>query len=291
MSAVSDTETIPLSRTDPQLRIAVFVISLPDAERRRSVIAEYLSRVNLPWSFFDGFRYSPESSPGPDDVEILKGPSNSQVGCFLGHRAVWKRIAESQLDYAIVLEDDTVLIPSVDFPALFSLFSQLSLGYVRLSTHFIVKAKTLVSLGSPFGVICRITQPRYGIGMQAYALTPETARHLYNSASRIDDPVDLWIERYSNHGIAIYNLFPAPAIEIRTQSQIQQPPQNREAFLSYVIRKVTRGLLDHQDQRRLSRLDDVLRKRADQLHPGTGVWPRSELRRYMGRMLRLVGIR
>jgi glycosyl transferase, family 25 len=290
MSAVLDAEAASPPRTDQQLRIAVFVVSLPDAEKRRSVIAEYLSRVNLPWSFFDGFRYNPKCRPDPNKIEIHDELSTGQVGCFLSHRALWKEIGNSRLDYAIVLEDDTVLIPSLDFFALFSLLSQLGLSYIRLTTHHIDKAKTLIELGYLYGLVCRIIRPKYGLGTGAYALTPEAARQLYASAVCIDNPIDLWLERYSNHGIAIYNLFPAPAIEIRTQSTIQVPAPNRDGFIAYVIRKITRGVLEGLDQWKLSKLDDALRKRADLLYPGMAVWPRSELRKYVRRLLRVARV-
>jgi glycosyl transferase, family 25 len=287
MSAVLQTETTSPPRTDRQLRVAIFVISLQDAEKRRRVMAEYLSRVDFPWSFFDAVRYKPDAVQGNDRVEIRGELSNGQVGCFLSHRTLWKEIADSQFDYAIILEDDTVLIPSLDFAALFSRLSQIGISYIRLTTHQIVKAKTLIMLGDLFGLVCRILKPKYGLGTGAYALTPEAARQLYTSAVCVDNPIDLWLEQYSNHGVAIYNLFPAAAIEIRTQSTIQAPASKRDGFMAYVIRRIIRGVLDGLDQRKLSRLDDVLRKRADLLYPGMAVWPRTELRRHCRRLLGL----
>jgi glycosyl transferase family 25 len=280
-------ETTSTSRTDRQPRIAIFVISLPDAEKRRRVIAEYLSRVDFPWSFFEAVRYKPNAVQSNDRVEIRGELSNGQVGCFLSHRALWREISNSQLDYAIVLEDDNVLIPTMDFLGLFSLLSQLGLSYIRLTTHQIVKAKTLIMLGDLFGLVCRILRPKYGLGTGAYALTPEAARQLYASAVCIDNPIDLWLERYSNHGVAIYNLFPAAAVEIRTQSTIQAPASTRFGFVTYAIQRIVRGVLDGLDQWKLSRLDDALRKRADLLYPGMAVWPRSELRRHCRRLLGL----
>jgi glycosyl transferase, family 25 len=290
MSAVLEANATPLPRTDQRIRIAIFVISLKDAEKRRSVVTEYLSRLNVPWSFFDGFRYNPKIAPGPGGVEIFGGLSAGQVGCFLSHRALWKEIGDSKLDYAIVLEDDTVLIPSLDFYALFSLLGHLGLNYIRLTTHHINKAKTLIELGFLYGLVCRIIAPKYGLGTGAYALTPEAARHLHATAVSIDSPVDLWLEKFSNHGIAMYSLFPAPAIEMRTQSTIRAPEPTRDGFIVYVGRKVISIVSEVLNQRKLSRIDDALRKRADLLYPGMAVWPHSELRKYGRWLLRIVRI-
>jgi glycosyl transferase family 25 len=291
MDVVGDAEPTSNGPTARQIRIAIYVISLPDAETRRRVVAEYLSRVDLQWRFFEAVRYNPASPPSYDPIGVRGEMLPGEVGCFLSHRALWKEIGESKLDYAIVLEDDTVLIPSVDFPSLFSLLRELDVDYIRLSAHQILRVKTLADLGTLYGFLCRIIYPKYGIGTCAYALTPNAAHQLYGAVVSVEEPVDLWIERYANHGIPIYNLFPAAAIEMRTPSTVRQAPSadKTESFMAYASGRIARKLSDGREGWRLSKLDDALRKRADRLYPGMAVWPRSQLRKHCRRLVNLLG--
>jgi glycosyl transferase family 25 len=290
MDLVSDAEPTSTGPTAPQMRIAIYVISLPDSDKRRRVMAEYLSRVDLQWRYFEALRYNPASPPSQTSIEVRGEMLPGEVGCFLSHRALWKEIGNSKLDYAIVLEDDTVLIPSVDFPSLFSLLRELDINYIRLTAHQILRSKTLAQLGALYGFLSRITRPKYGIGMCAYAVTPKAARQLYGAVVSIEEPVDLWIERYGNHGIPIYNLLPPAAIEMRTPSTIRLAPSadKAESLMAYASRRISRMLPDSLEGWRLSKLDDALRKRADLLYPGMAVWPRSQLRKHCRRLLNLL---
>jgi GR25 family glycosyltransferase involved in LPS biosynthesis len=78
--------------------------------------------VDLLWRFFEAQRY--DSAP----IRRDKGPkisdklSNGEVGRFLSHLSLWQEVKNMAVDYAIILEGDTVVIPSVDYHDLFALF-------------------------------------------------------------------------------------------------------------------------------------------------------------------------
>ena len=198
-----------------------------------------------------------------------------------------EKIRNMDVDFAIILEDDTVLIPSVDFRALFGLLREVGVDVIRLATQRIERSRTLAHF-QPIGVyLCRVTYPRYGLGTGCYAITPQAAGALYAGASNIDVPVDHWLERYRNHRIPIYNLFPAPGIEIGAQPTIFRPTnQQSQGLSSYALARAELALVDGLDEWRLLRLDNILRKRIDRLSPGMAVWPHSELRRRLRRLLR-----
>lgn len=269
-------------------RITAIVISLPTAVSRREVVEQYLSRVNVPWRFFDAERFQSGSLNSNAGIEITKELSDGEVGCFLSHLSVWNEIRDLDVDYAIVLEDDTILIPAVDYYSLFELLRDLGIEFIRLSATRIERAPTLAYLGPLYGWMCRITHPRYGIGTAAYAITPRSAGVLCHAVSRIDVPVDHWLERHSNHRVPIYNLFPAPAIEMRSQTTIPSrgPDQSSVGILDYAIRRIRLAFVDGLNEWSLLKLDNVLRKRIDRLHPGMAVWPHSELRRHLRKLLR-----
>jgi glycosyl transferase family 25 len=269
------------------IRLAIRVISLPSAESRRRVIEQYLSKIDMPWGFFEARRYISGSIENDDGIEISSHLDVGNVGCFLSHRSLWKEIKDLDVDYAIILEDDTVLIPSLDFPALFLLLRDLGIEVIRLTTHQIGAAITLARLGSLYGCLYRVTRPRYGLGTGGYALTPRAAAGFYRAASRIEVPIDLWLERFRNHRIPIYNLFPAAAIEIRSPSSIFPSFPGPTGFIDYAIKRLELALVDGFDQWKLSRIDTALRRRIDGLYPGMAVWPRSELRRKIRQLIRL----
>jgi glycosyl transferase family 25 len=276
-----------MSSTPQDSRLAIIVISLPDSTSRRHVINEYLSRVRLPWRFSEAKRYGLGASEGDNNIEIGKDLSEGEVGCFLSHLSVWKEIMAMDVDYAIVLEDDTVLIPSLDYHTLFKLLRDLGIDVIRLTARRIDRAVQLAHFESHYGLLCRITSPRYNLGTGCYALTPRAAAVFSAAVSRIEQPVDHWLERFRNHRIPIYDLFPAPAIEIRSQTTIgHTPPQRSAALIDYLLRRIERLFADGLDEWRLMRLDNTLRRRIDRLRPGVVAWPHAELRTHLRQLFR-----
>ncbi|QIN60052.1 Glycosyltransferase family 25 [Caballeronia sp. SBC1] len=96
----------------------VHVISLKRSVRRES-IAKVLSDQNVSFTFEDAFdaRVMSDSEFGMlyDDDSARKrhgrSLSRAEVACFISHREVWKKIAESGHG-AVVLEDDALLEPA-----------------------------------------------------------------------------------------------------------------------------------------------------------------------------------
>ncbi len=93
----------------------VHVISLKRSDRRES-IGKVLTDQNVPFTFEDAFdaRVISDSEFGmlydDDSARSRYGRSLSraEVACFISHREVWKKIAESGHG-AVVLEDDALL--------------------------------------------------------------------------------------------------------------------------------------------------------------------------------------
>jgi glycosyl transferase family 25 len=273
--------------TNPQgRRLTAIVISLPDSTSRRQIIKEYLSRIDLPWSFFEAKRYIFGASE-ENNIDIGKDLSEGEVGCFLSHLSVWKEIMAMDVDYAIVLEDDTVLIPSLDYHALFALLRDFGIDFIRLTARRIDRAVHLAHLESQYGLLGRITAPKYNLGTGCYALTPRAASVFCAAVSRIEQPIDHWLERFRNHGIPIYDLFPPSAIEIRSQTTIRHTPHRCSTGLfAYLLRRIARLFADGLDEWRLTRRDNALRRRIERLRPGVVAWPRAELRKHLRQLLR-----
>jgi len=93
----------------------VHVISLPGSARR-DAMAEQLSQVpGLDWRFFDAGRTPPKSTPYHPAAArraIRRELTAGELGCYGGHMAPWRVIAESDAKAAVILEDDLFIDPA-----------------------------------------------------------------------------------------------------------------------------------------------------------------------------------
>lgn len=101
-------------------RPAVFIIGMEDGYRS-SELERQLALQGLGWTHVDGvdLRRMPLSADNYVDQEaarilLRRDMSPGEIGCALAHRNVYKRILASDCEYAIVLEDDAVLVDRID---------------------------------------------------------------------------------------------------------------------------------------------------------------------------------
>lgn len=92
----------------------VFIVSLLRAAERRAQCAETMAKLGLEFAFFDaveGAALSETEIAAVYDAERnareFKRPlSRGEIGCYLSHYELWKRIAASESGGAVILEDD-----------------------------------------------------------------------------------------------------------------------------------------------------------------------------------------
>lgn len=98
----------------------IFVVSLPGADQRRAGIAAQLQALGLSFEFIDGVRGSALSAEeraaqvGPlakMQEHIGRGMGDGEIGCALSHQRIYERVLVEGHDYAMVLEDDALLLP------------------------------------------------------------------------------------------------------------------------------------------------------------------------------------
>lgn len=91
----------------------LFVINLERSSDRRASIAAQLEEIDIDFEIFpasDGARLL-QSELTPYDEKFVIGQiarplSRSEVGCYLSHTRLWKKIVEEEIPWAVVLEDD-----------------------------------------------------------------------------------------------------------------------------------------------------------------------------------------
>ena len=93
----------------------IYVISLERMPERRKFMDAQLSALGLEAEFVeavDGLELS-EATLKANYKHTYGGMSPTEIGCAWSHRNVYKRLIDSQEEYALVLEDDAVLAPDI----------------------------------------------------------------------------------------------------------------------------------------------------------------------------------
>jgi hypothetical protein len=100
--------------------VPVLIVSLARATERRAKLSEQLATFNVPFEFFDAVDAADLSGRISDlaDSEAIfarygRPLGDKEIACSLTHKGVYRRILESDLDGAIILEDDVSVTPWV----------------------------------------------------------------------------------------------------------------------------------------------------------------------------------
>ncbi|MDE1980640.1 MAG: glycosyltransferase family 25 protein [Thiomonas sp.] len=239
-------------------RVKIWIVSLPDAhERRAHMRAQFAQFPGLVFEFFDAIRIK-DRSQYPADYDtcarrLLFGDDlrPGEVGCFLSHRQLWERCAQSDDPAWVILEDDIVLHQAF----------QQRVGVLMQHAHEwdVVRLMQLLQRRGSWvhrrldGVYTLRAYDRQPSGTQGYLLKPAVAQALCRHASKIVWPIDETLDLYWRHRQRLYTLEPA-AIDVA--SEFESTIGTRSADLRPKWRKLQRQLINgfHGLQRRLYNL-------------------------------------
>jgi glycosyl transferase family 25 len=201
--------------------IQILVISLKRSQDRRAQVEKEMRKISIPWEFLDAVDGSAlKESPieyKPLKVKYLQGYelTPNEIGCFLSHKAAWKRCVEGALP-TLVLEDDFVL--SSEFEStLKTLLSEISRwDLVRLQGLYEVPSE-IVFEGRE---IILAKNQGDAVGATAYLLKPKAAKELIKHSADIYEPVDHFLEHHRKHGLEFLAIRPYPVDITRAKSTI-----------------------------------------------------------------------
>lgn len=136
----------------------------------------------------------------------------AEVATFLSHRSCWQAVVDSDMDAALVVEDDIELNES-DFMAAFELVREhIQQGdLVRFPIKIREKQKHLLSDGTYPNLM---TTRSIGLGMVAYIVTRDGAHKLLEKTKKFDRPVDTYLQLNWHHEVRILTVWPAGVSEI-----------------------------------------------------------------------------
>ncbi len=194
-----------------------YVINLKSQQRRRDWMTSQLEQQQIPFSIFDAINASvadPELQAFRD-VEKRRHLSDPEVGCLLSHIGVWRRIAQGQDDFDVVLEDDVHL--SRDFSDFLRTFP----GDPReMALHKIETFRARVTLSRHVNYRAghrnaHALLTNHG-GTGAYILSRSLARELLLHVDEFRYAIDTELfahGRRSFDALKIYQWTPAPCVQ------------------------------------------------------------------------------
>jgi len=193
----------------------IYVISLKRSAQRREASRRALDAIGLPFTFFDaidGAKLDPAEVARVYDAELnarqYKRPlSLPEIGCYLSHHALWRRIVEDNLEGAVILEDDfetdATLAKVVE-----ELGSVPPSGaLVKLFSRKAVPGVTVASMQGDRRLIAPNRVPGLTLG---YALDRTAAEMLLVNALPFSRPLDMDIKHWWEFGLPVLVVDPPP---------------------------------------------------------------------------------
>ena len=98
--------------------LPIYVISLKTSKSRRRAMSERMAELGLDFNFIDGV--IGKDIPADQRTSLLSDKrrfhlgaplSDGALGCLMSHRRAWEMISDTNVDAAIILEDDADLAP------------------------------------------------------------------------------------------------------------------------------------------------------------------------------------
>jgi GR25 family glycosyltransferase involved in LPS biosynthesis len=133
--------------------------------------------------------------------------SRGEIGVFLSHRALWRRILAEDLDYALIFEDDAAIEPE-QFAKTFALAREtrpLWTYALAPSEKTPVRGKILAQ-GEGVALIRPGNPPLRAI---AQFVSAQAARRLLEASERFDRPVDTFLQMSWVTGVELLALKPS----------------------------------------------------------------------------------
>lgn len=218
--------------------VTVAIISMSGAAERRARMREQMTAVPAPWRFVDAHTApDPELTLHERSWPRINGRvlNKAEVGCYSSHYSLWREHAQAaDDDLLLVLEDDAIL--DTDYLADLGPLREVAarFGYVRFHCHMIAPAQTLFYQDRR-----RVIRFKRRVhGTLAYCIDARTARIFADRLRDLRRPVDVEMDRYWEHGVPIFCLYPFVAIERAAPTQIEGRVVDPGSTLDHLLWKI-----------------------------------------------------
>ena len=201
-----------------------YVISFAEDSKRRTVITERLAKQTITPTFIDAVNGRALSDTAkqqyldPNRQHWLpRQLSAGALGCSLAHIKAWQTLIASDADCALILEDDAILSDEVA-PILKKLTSRShQFDIITLHHHKPRPRHKIEQLTSDHDLsVVRYNQ----IGAIAYLISRQAAIRLLKEALPISFELDVYMNRWWQHGVSNMLIYPPIAAEDGRESSI-----------------------------------------------------------------------
>lgn len=192
----------------------IYVINLERSTHRRLQMNEQLAKLGLAGTFVpavDGNHLSSDDWSRVDtEARIRLGYSlltAAEIGCYLSHLYLWKKIADGPEGWALICEDDILI--DADLSLILNQIGNLQKPWdcIRLAGLYRAPSVKLRSIGDNRSLNILLNT---ACGAQAYCLSKHGAQKLLAMANPIVRPVDNLLDRYWESGLIILAIQPYP---------------------------------------------------------------------------------
>ncbi len=188
-----------------------FVVNLPSAVERRRLMVSQLEQLGIEYEIIEAIEGSKLSPQTHQEIDWQWAEANAfwipkgLLACTLSHLKACKAIVEQQLDFGLILEDDTYLHPDLRF-AIAELGEYLQDGEVIMlyyGAREVLKldSKQAIQLKNSKSRLLQPQTPHLLINANAYLLTPKTVISMLNFQTPVKATSDSWGIYLKNHAI------------------------------------------------------------------------------------------
>lgn len=182
-----------------------YVISLPSSSERRNTIRSRLQALGLQATVFDAV--NGELHPPATRPPRSRALSSGEYGCYLSHLQLWKHVADSEDDYALVFEDDAAPHAHLLQLCYQIISSHLEFDLVRLGSNKKLRGRKV--LETEHGALLLPTNNPDG--SYAYLISRNGARKLYSLLREPCQPVDWELNFYWQKSLLVLSVWPPAA--------------------------------------------------------------------------------
>ncbi len=186
----------------------IYIISLRNAIERRALCETAMTKLGLAFQFFDainGLTLSDdeiaENYDGEKNARLFKRPLvKPEIGCYMSHLALWRRIADGDFPAAVVLEDD--FEADCALPKLLRELTRMNIDNHVVKLHSVrhVVGEQIADFGDGHLLIAPNNVPGHTLG---YVIGRTAATKLANKAAPFGRPVDMDLKHWWEFDISV----------------------------------------------------------------------------------------
>lgn len=202
--------------------LEIHVVNLARSKDRRARMDKLLAEKGLEFRYFDAIDGKAGKHPlfarhDPRLAEIRYGfqLAPGELGCFASHYLLWELCVREQRPL-LIMEDDIELTDGFRDNLEIASRKIDDYGLLRLSSHKNRNFMVREEVGTGHKIVQFAQNPS---GTSCYAIAPWAAAKFLEHADIWFEPVDSHLDRYWDHGVGCYALYPFSVTHIAPTSE------------------------------------------------------------------------